>query len=153
MIDLVCSFRLQNYCYRSNASHLEVDLLLAFLLCTLCWRQFCTNTVSSGESVLNFGAGPTIRAVISASAKFRKIVFAEYTEANKGELRKWIANSQDKFDWSKFFKYVAVLEGMRLGGYAMSTHVLPCFSHLVCLATLCMSSVVISERLFVYLHS
>ena len=82
----------------------------------------CTNTVSSGESVLNFGAGPTIHAVISASAKFRKIVFAEYTEANKGELRKWIANSQDKFDWSEFFKYVAVLEGMRLGGCAMFKH-------------------------------
>ena len=77
--------------------------------------------MSSGESVLNFGAGPTIHAVISASAKFRKIVFAEYTEANKRELRNWIANSQDKFDWSRFFKYVAVLEGMRLGGCAMST--------------------------------
>ena len=69
--------------------------------------------VPNGDSVLNFGAGPTIHAVISASAKFKNIVFAEYTEANRVELNKWITNSREKFDWSRYFKYVAVLEGKR----------------------------------------
>ena len=29
------------------------------------------------------------------------------------ELGKWLSNDDDKFDWSVFFKYVAVLEGKR----------------------------------------
>lgn len=90
-----------------------------------------TGAVPSGESVLNFGAGPTIHAVISASAKFRNIVFAEYTEANKTELKKWIADSQDKFDWSRFFKYVAVLEGLRLSSYIASCIMHACISYYI----------------------
>ena len=59
--------------------------------------------VPNGDSVLNFGTGPTIHAVISASAKFKNIIFAKYTEANRIELNKWIANSWEKFDWSSYF--------------------------------------------------
>ena len=52
---------------------------------------------------------------ISASAVFKDIICAEYTEANRRELGKWLSNDDDKFDWSVyvFFKYVAVLEGKR----------------------------------------
>ena len=65
--------------------------------------------------MLNFGCGPTIFANISASAKFKHIVCAEYTEANRIELQKWLQNDEDKFDWSETFKYVAMLEGRRYG--------------------------------------
>lgn len=74
---------------------------------------FSIYLVPSGESVLNFGAGPTIHAVISASTKFSKITLADYTEDNRAELKKWIDNDEDKFDWSLFFNYVAYLEGIR----------------------------------------
>ena len=32
---------------------------------------------------------------------------------NRNEIKKWIANSRDKFDWSRYFKYITVLEGLR----------------------------------------
>ena len=62
---------------------------------------------------MNFGCGPTVHCNISASAVFKDIICAEYTEANRRELGKWLSNDDDKFDWSVFFKYVAALEGKR----------------------------------------
>ena len=62
---------------------------------------------------MNFGCGPTVHCNISASATFNNIICADYTEANRRELGKWLSNDEDKFDWSIFFKYVAVLEGKR----------------------------------------
>lgn len=70
-------------------------------------------TVPAGGTLVNFGCGPTVHCNISASAVFKNIICAEYTEANGKELEKWLANDKDKFDWSVFFKYVAVLEGKR----------------------------------------
>lgn len=63
--------------------------------------------------MVNFGCGPTVHCNISASAKFKSIICAEYTEANRKELEKWLSDDEDKFDWSVFLKYVAVLEGQR----------------------------------------
>ena len=60
-----------------------------------------------------FGCGPVIYANISASAKFKNIICAEYDEANRKEVEKWISNADDKFDWSMYFKYVAVVERQR----------------------------------------
>jgi nicotinamide N-methyltransferase/methyltransferase len=60
-----------------------------------------------------FGCGPTIHVNISASAKFRNIICAEYTEENRSEVEKWILNDKDVFDWSQYFKYVTLLEGKR----------------------------------------
>ena len=71
------------------------------------------HAVPAGETVVNFGCGPTVHCNISASLKFKNIICAEYTEANRRELEKWLSNSDDKFDWRVFFKYVAVLEGRR----------------------------------------
>ena len=62
---------------------------------------------------MNFDCGPTVYCNISASAVFKNIICAEYTEANRRELGKWLSNDEDKFDWSVFFKYVAVLEGKK----------------------------------------
>ena len=70
-------------------------------------------TVPAGGTLVNFGCGPTVHCNISASAVFKDIICAEYTEANRRELGKWLSNDDDKFDWSVFFKYVAVLEGER----------------------------------------
>ena len=66
-----------------------------------------------GGTLVNFGCGPTVHCNISASAVFKDIICAEYTEANRKELGKWLSNDDDKFDWTVFFKYVAVLEGKR----------------------------------------
>ena len=62
---------------------------------------------------MNFGYGPTVYGNISASAVFKTIIYAEYSEINRKELGKWLSNDEDKFDWSVFFKYVAVLERKR----------------------------------------
>jgi hypothetical protein len=51
-----------------------------------------------------------VHCIISASTVFKDIICAEYTEANRRELGKWLSNDDDKFDWSVFFEYVAVLD-------------------------------------------
>ena len=71
---------------------------------------------------MNFGCGPTVHCNISASAVFKEIICAEYAEANRKELEKWLSNDDDKFDWSVFFKYVAVpSRGKKVATYSCLT--------------------------------
>ena len=62
---------------------------------------------------MDIGTGATVHTLIQASDKFKDITCAEYTEANRNELRKWLSGAQDAFDWSLFFKFCAILEGHR----------------------------------------
>ena len=70
--------------------------------------------VPNGDSVLIFGADPTIQpSLVPVDVPSSRILFLPNTRKPIVELSKWIANSQEKFDWSRYFKYVAVLEGKR----------------------------------------
>ncbi|XP_077996510.1 nicotinamide N-methyltransferase-like [Glandiceps talaboti] len=64
----------------------------------------------SGERLLEIGGGPCINRLITLTTTFPKIVFAEYTEANRKEVQRWKDKDPDAFDWSKHFKYVAELQ-------------------------------------------
>ena len=55
---------------------------------------------------LEYGGGPVICSLISASPKVDRVVFAEYTEANRSSLTSWQAGRQDAHDWSPLIEYV-----------------------------------------------
>ena len=77
--------------------------LMSLLLCI----------VPSGGKLVDIGTGATVHTLITASNKFKDITCTEYTEANRKELKKWLSGAKDAFDWSLFFKFVAILEGHR----------------------------------------
>ena len=63
--------------------------------------------------LLDFGCGPVIANVISASQYVSDIVLAEYTPQSRILLEKWLKqDSSFTFDWSPHFKYIVqTLEG------------------------------------------
>jgi len=61
--------------------------------------------------LLDFGGGPTIYALIAASARASEMHFCDYLHSNLEEVQKWLMGSQDAFDWTQFIKTTLVLEG------------------------------------------
>ncbi|KAI8493867.1 hypothetical protein Bbelb_282140 [Branchiostoma belcheri] len=70
-----------------------------------------TRVVQPGSRLLDIGTGPTVYQLISASRFCTEIVCAEYAEANRAEVLKWIKGEPDAYDWNSSFQYVADLEG------------------------------------------
>ena len=67
---------------------------------------------SAGLKVLEFGAGPVIAYVISASLYASEIVLSEYLERNRKVLQMWQDCDPNAPNWSPFFEYVVQeLEG------------------------------------------
>ena len=67
---------------------------------------------SAGLKVLDFGAGPVITYVISASLYASEIVLSEYLERNRKVLQMWLDHDLNAPNWSPFFEYVVQeLEG------------------------------------------
>ncbi|MDP2586158.1 MAG: methyltransferase domain-containing protein [Candidatus Komeilibacteria bacterium] len=60
--------------------------------------------------MLEIGGGPTIDQLISASGKVKKIIFSEYLPDNLREVRGFVKNTPNGFNWDKHFAYVAKLE-------------------------------------------
>ena len=66
----------------------------------------------TGLKVLEFGAGPVIAYVISASLYASEIVLSEYMETNRKVLQMWLDRDPNAPNWSPFFEYVVQeLEG------------------------------------------
>ena len=62
--------------------------------------------------MLEFGAGPVIAYVISASLYASEIVLSEYIETNRKLLQMWLDRDPNALNWSPFFEYVVQeLEG------------------------------------------
>ena len=61
--------------------------------------------------LLEFGGGPTVYQLLSASGAMREIVFAEFLECNRRELVKWIFGTDDAVDWTQYIDFVLALEG------------------------------------------
>ncbi|MBC7947884.1 MAG: hypothetical protein H7Y42_08400 [Chitinophagaceae bacterium] len=66
--------------------------------------------VSMSSIALDFGGGPTIYSLITASARVKEIHFSDYLEPNLQEVQKWLDCAPDAFDWSAFTRAALVLE-------------------------------------------
>ncbi|KAG8569232.1 hypothetical protein GDO81_014310 [Engystomops pustulosus] len=64
-----------------------------------------------GDTLLDFGAGPTIYHLLSACEAFDKIITSDFLEQNLDALQKWLKKDPKAFDWTDIIKYVCELEG------------------------------------------
>ncbi len=67
--------------------------------------------IPKGSILLEFGGGPTIYPLITAASKVKAIHFADYLDTNLDEIRLWKNNSEEAFNWRKYFKKALFLEG------------------------------------------
>lgn len=77
--------------------------------------------VPAHKTVLDFGGGPTIYTLISASAKADEIHFCDFLEANLEEVRLWLQDNPGAFDWTQFIKTALVLEGKNYSSQSVAT--------------------------------
>ncbi|KAI1717590.1 NNMT/PNMT/TEMT family domain-containing protein [Ditylenchus destructor] len=62
------------------------------------------------ESLLDFGAGPTIHVAVCFRHKVDEIYLADYLPQNRNELTKWVEGRCD-FDWTATLKIIDCREG------------------------------------------
>ena len=79
-------------------------------------HEFCkcyeAPSTGPGLKILDFGAGPIIANVISASLYASEIVLSDYLESNRKVLQMWLDRDPKAPNWSPFFQYVVQeLEG------------------------------------------
>ena len=62
--------------------------------------------LSGSLKILDYGTGPAITTLISASRLASEITLAEYSAQNRDVLRSWLDGTFDSFDWSPLFNHV-----------------------------------------------
>ena len=100
-----------------------------------CFHEFWSKMAKRNSRVLDFGGGPAVYDLISATPYAEEIIFAEYSQENRKEVAAWRERSRDAHDWSPYFKFVV----QRLEGKGSEealireaelrkkiTHILPC---------------------------
>jgi len=75
-----------------------------------------------GFRLLEFGGGPTLYQLISASRRAGEIVFAEHADQNRVEVERWLAARDGAFDWRPYFDEVHRLEGGSSSDLAVRAH-------------------------------
>ncbi|XP_063799282.1 indolethylamine N-methyltransferase-like [Pseudophryne corroboree] len=66
-----------------------------------------------GDTLIDFGCGPTIYHLLSACEVFNNIITSDFLEQNRAEFQKWLKKDPDAFNWTHVIKYVCELEGNR----------------------------------------
>src|SRR3990167_5607273 len=61
--------------------------------------------------LLEFGGGPTIYALISATNIVKEIHFADFLKKNLNEVKLWKYASSEAFNWSEFISTALKIEG------------------------------------------
>lgn len=82
----------------------EGRFTIAFLCQVL--RQLPSNMV-----VLEFGGGPTLHTVAALTPAAREIHICDLVPANLDEIRDWLYNEPNAFDWTPYLKLVLDVEG------------------------------------------
>uniref|UniRef100_F1L9I4 Methyltransferase n=1 Tax=Ascaris suum TaxID=6253 RepID=F1L9I4_ASCSU len=67
--------------------------------------------IGNVESLLDFGAGPTIHVAVAFRNTANNIYLADYLPQNREELLRWL-NHTARFDWSTTIKKIATIEGL-----------------------------------------
>ena len=73
--------------------------------------DFYSHFEKDSLQVLDYAAGPSIMAIIPAVPKASKIIMADYLVDNRKELKKWLKEDSESFDWTPTIKQIMSLEG------------------------------------------
>ena len=68
------------------------------------YRDYHSNWNSETARLLEFGGGPCIYPLISAAPYVREIVFAEYAEEGRKEVKLWKNDDATAHDWTPYFR-------------------------------------------------
>jgi nicotinamide N-methyltransferase/methyltransferase len=93
--------------YFNDPSDEEIKFGIRFLVAAL--RD---NDLPSQLQALEFGGGPTLIAVAALASRATEIHFCDYTPANLDEVRCWLNDEPDIFDWSSCIKVTLEEEGL-----------------------------------------
>ncbi|CAH2320151.1 nicotinamide N-methyltransferase-like [Pelobates cultripes] len=64
-----------------------------------------------GDTLIDFGAGPSILNLLSACEVFKNIITSDFLEQNRAQLNRWLKKEPGAFDWTPAVKFVCELEG------------------------------------------
>lgn len=95
--------------YGAEGGSLLDEHWLPFVLKKL-FETFSTGAVR-GDTLIDFGCGPSIYHLLSACESFKKIITSDFSDTNRKEFEKWLKNEPGAFDWSPVVKMVCELEG------------------------------------------
>jgi len=73
--------------------------------------------LNSVETLLDFGAGPTIHVALCFRNTAEKIYLADYLPQNREELNRWLKH-ESSFSWDRVLKIIATREGIELSKIA-----------------------------------
>ncbi len=68
-------------------------------------------TLPKNMQVLELGGGPTLYSAAMLAPYAQSIHFSDYVPASLNEVRKWLDNQADAFDWRPYIKIVLAEEG------------------------------------------
>lgn len=66
------------------------------------------------DKAIEFGAGPTLYSVLGIALYINKIDIAEYLPQNRQEVKKWVNNNEDSFDWSHIVAHMLKINNQEI---------------------------------------
>jgi hypothetical protein len=93
--------------YLADYSQLDEEVLFTIRFMVQALRGLPSDLLT-----LEFGGGPVLYSVATQVPYAREIHFCDFLPANLAEVRCWLNNEPDAFDWTPYFKQVLEEEGM-----------------------------------------
>lgn len=70
------------------------------------YKRFCSSWDASSAQLLEYGGGPVIYPLISASPYVAGITFSDYQQASLDAVSMWKNQAEGGHDWNPYFKYI-----------------------------------------------
>ena len=87
--------------YLADYSQLDEEVIFTIRFMVRALRGLPSNLLT-----LEFGGGPVLYSVATQVPYAREIHFCDFLPANLAEVRSWLNNEPDAFDWTPYFKLV-----------------------------------------------
>ena len=73
--------------------------------------DFYSSFPDNSLTILEYSGGPSLLKMISVVPKASKIIFSDFLEQNRHEVKIWLDNEPGAFDWKPAIKHCLKLEG------------------------------------------
>ena len=74
------------------------------------FHRAVAQTLPADSRMLEFGGGPTIYQLLNAADQVGEIVFSDYLQRNRAEVRKWLDADIDAINWDSYLDFVLRLQ-------------------------------------------
>lgn len=64
-----------------------------------------------GRRLLDVGSGPTVHVALCFREKMDEIYLSDFAQESRDEIRRWLKNDTNRFDWTPVTKFIALMEG------------------------------------------